>query len=64
MFERLNTPEEIFSFRLGWRELGAGATDGTLKHAVERVIETLSHLRRVQRPNLVLDESSLRGKAQ
>lgn len=45
------------------RGLGAGATDGTLKHAVDRVIETLSQQRRVQRPNLVLDESSLRGEA-
>jgi hypothetical protein len=46
------------------RGLGAGASDGTLKRAVDRVIETLSHRRRVQRPNLVLDESSLRGKVQ
>lgn len=45
------------------RGLGAGASDGTLKHAVDGVIETLSHRRRVQRPNLVLDESSLRGEA-
>jgi hypothetical protein len=45
------------------RGLGAGASDGTLKHAVDRVLETLSQQRRVQRPNLVLDDSSLRDEA-
>ncbi len=34
----------------------AGATDGTLKNAVDRVIEMLSQRRRAQSPNLVLDE--------
>lgn len=45
------------------RGLGAGATDGTLKHAIDRVTDTLSQQTRVQRRNLVLDESSLRGES-